>query len=108
MTGAFDSRGNKDASITRPGNPPQIDGTRRSGPVGPGRAGDPFLIGEAMTGTVSLCAATPLGWTSCVPDRIAQRARSGFSSSAAPSPEQPRERRAPDTPTTPQRGAAPR
>ncbi|ODT59284.1 MAG: ABC transporter ATP-binding protein [Paracoccus sp. SCN 68-21] len=28
----------------------QIDGTRRSGPVGPGQAGDPFLIGENMTG----------------------------------------------------------
>ncbi|MFI0395151.1 ABC transporter ATP-binding protein [Paracoccus jiaweipingae] len=50
MTGTFDSRGNKDASVTRQGEQPQIDGTRRSGPLGPGHAGDPFLIGEAMTG----------------------------------------------------------
>lgn len=50
MTGTFDSRGNKDASVTRLGGKAEIDSTRRSGPTGPGREGDPFLIGEAMTG----------------------------------------------------------
>ncbi|MDO5604659.1 MAG: ABC transporter ATP-binding protein [Paracoccus sp. (in: a-proteobacteria)] len=50
MSATFDGRGNKDASITRLGPQPTIDSTRRSGPVGPGRAGDPFLIGEGMTG----------------------------------------------------------
>ncbi|MDO5620376.1 MAG: ABC transporter ATP-binding protein [Paracoccus sp. (in: a-proteobacteria)] len=50
MSATFDPRGNKDASVTRAGPPSEIDPTRRSGPVGPGREGDPFLIGEAMTG----------------------------------------------------------
>lgn len=46
----YSDRGNKDASITRSGAPSEIDSTRRSGPVGAGRAGDPFLIGDAMSG----------------------------------------------------------
>ncbi|WP_410218132.1 ABC transporter ATP-binding protein [Paracoccus sp. (in: a-proteobacteria)] len=47
---AFGNRGNRDLSIVNPKGRGTIDGTRRSGPTGPGRAGDPFLIGEAMTG----------------------------------------------------------
>ena len=40
----------RDASIVNPGGRGEIDGERRSGPTGPGRPGDPFLIGEKMTG----------------------------------------------------------
>ncbi|WBU65037.1 ABC transporter ATP-binding protein [Paracoccus aerodenitrificans] len=46
----FGGRGNRDASITNLKGRGQYDGTRRSGPVGPGHEGDPFLIGENMTG----------------------------------------------------------
>ncbi|MFD1881016.1 ABC transporter ATP-binding protein [Paracoccus pacificus] len=46
----FGNRGNRDASVVNPRGGGEIDSTRRSGPVGPGRAGDPFLIGEAMSG----------------------------------------------------------
>jgi branched-chain amino acid transport system ATP-binding protein len=46
----FGNRGNRDASVVNPKGRGTIDGTRRSGPVGEGRAGDPFLIGENMTG----------------------------------------------------------
>ncbi|CAM3080970.1 ABC transporter ATP-binding protein [Paracoccus nototheniae] len=46
----FGNRGNRDASVVNPKGRGTIDGTRRSGPVGPGRTGDPFLIGENMTG----------------------------------------------------------
>ncbi|SDE11785.1 branched-chain amino acid transport system ATP-binding protein [Paracoccus isoporae] len=46
----FGGRGHRDASIVNMKGRGQIDGTRRSGPVGEGRAGDPFLIGENMTG----------------------------------------------------------
>jgi branched-chain amino acid transport system ATP-binding protein len=47
---AFGTRGNRDASVVNPRGGGTVDGARRSGPTGPGRAGDPFLIGEAMTG----------------------------------------------------------
>ena len=40
----------RDASIVNQHGRGEIDGTRRSGPVGAGKAGDPFLIGENMTG----------------------------------------------------------
>jgi len=51
MSGAtFDDRGNRDASVANTGGQGTIDGTRRSGPIRPGHPGDPFLIGEAMTG----------------------------------------------------------
>ncbi|MDO5704759.1 MAG: ABC transporter ATP-binding protein [Paracoccus sp. (in: a-proteobacteria)] len=46
----FGGRGNRDASITNTKGMGTLDGTRRSGPTGPGHAGDPFLIGENMTG----------------------------------------------------------
>lgn len=46
----FGNRGNRDLSVVNPKGRGSIDGTRRSGPVGPGQAGDPFLIGEGMTG----------------------------------------------------------
>ena len=46
----FGNRGNRDASIVNPHGRGTIDGSRRSGEVGPGRDGDPFLIGENMTG----------------------------------------------------------
>ncbi|MDO5631514.1 MAG: ABC transporter ATP-binding protein [Paracoccus sp. (in: a-proteobacteria)] len=46
----FGGRGNRDASIVNTQGIGTIDGTRRSGPVGPGHTGDPFLIGENMTG----------------------------------------------------------
>ncbi|MDO5613493.1 MAG: ABC transporter ATP-binding protein [Paracoccus sp. (in: a-proteobacteria)] len=46
----FGGRGNRDASITNTKGMGTIDGTRRSGTTGPGKAGDPFLIGENMTG----------------------------------------------------------
>ena len=46
----FGHRGNRDLSVVNPRGRGTIDGTRPSGPVGPGRAGDPFLIGEGMTG----------------------------------------------------------
>ncbi|WP_207101967.1 ABC transporter ATP-binding protein [Paracoccus shandongensis] len=46
----FGNRGNRDLSVVNPKGRGSIDGTRRSGPVGPGLAGDPFLIGENMTG----------------------------------------------------------
>ncbi|RJL05355.1 ABC transporter ATP-binding protein [Paracoccus aestuarii] len=46
----FGNRGNRDWSVVNTNGRGSIDGTRRSGPVGEGRAGDPFLIGEAMTG----------------------------------------------------------
>ena len=47
---AFGKRGNRDASVVNPRPAGTVDGTRKSGPTGPGRAGDPFLIGEGMTG----------------------------------------------------------
>ena len=47
---AFATRGKKDASVVNPRPSGTVDGSRRSGPVTEGRAGDPFLIGEAMTG----------------------------------------------------------
>lgn len=40
----------RDASIVNQRGRGEIDGTRRSGPVSAGKAGDPFLIGEGMTG----------------------------------------------------------
>ncbi|MDM7457839.1 MAG: ABC transporter ATP-binding protein [Paracoccus sp. (in: a-proteobacteria)] len=46
----FGNRGNRDLSIVNPKGRGTIDGTRRSGPVGEGKPGDPFLIGENMTG----------------------------------------------------------
>ncbi|SCY39773.1 ABC transporter ATP-binding protein [Paracoccus tibetensis] len=46
----FGNRGNRDLSVVNPKGRGTIDGTRRSGPLGEGRAGDPFLIGENMTG----------------------------------------------------------
>lgn len=46
----FGNRGNRDASIVNTKGMGTIDSTRPSGPVGPGHAGDPFLIGEGMTG----------------------------------------------------------
>lgn len=46
----FGNRGNRDLSVVNPKGRGTIDGTRRSGPVGEGRPGDPFLIGENMTG----------------------------------------------------------
>lgn len=46
----FGNRGNRDLSVVNPRGRGTIDGTRRSGPVGEGRPGDPFLIGENMTG----------------------------------------------------------
>ncbi|MGP9804396.1 ABC transporter ATP-binding protein [Paracoccus sp. NSM] len=46
----FGNRGNRDLSVVNPAGRGTIDGTRRSGPVGEGRPGDPFLIGENMTG----------------------------------------------------------
>ncbi|AUM73367.1 ABC transporter ATP-binding protein [Paracoccus jeotgali] len=46
----FSGRGNRDRSIVNPHGRGQVDGERRSGPVGPGRPDDPFLIGENMTG----------------------------------------------------------
>ena len=47
---AFGNRGNRDASVVNPRPAGSIDGSRKSGPVGPGREGDPFLIGEGMSG----------------------------------------------------------
>ena len=47
---AFGNRGNRDRSVVNPRGRGSIDATRRSGPVGPGQSGDPFLIGENMTG----------------------------------------------------------
>ena len=49
-TGTFGGRGSRDASIVNQKGRGEIDGTRRSGPVHPAPAGDPFLIGENMTG----------------------------------------------------------
>ena len=46
----FGNRGNRDLSVVNPAGRGTIDGTRRSGPMGEGRPGDPFLIGENMTG----------------------------------------------------------
>ncbi|WBU55453.1 ABC transporter ATP-binding protein [Paracoccus sediminicola] len=46
----FGGRGNRDASIVNTHGRGEIDGSRRSGPTSEGRAGDPFLIGENMTG----------------------------------------------------------
>ncbi|NHF71823.1 ABC transporter ATP-binding protein [Paracoccus xiamenensis] len=46
----FGGRGNRDASIVNTKGRGEVDGTRRSGPTGVGKAGDPFLIGENMTG----------------------------------------------------------
>ncbi|HRO13842.1 MAG TPA: ABC transporter ATP-binding protein [Paracoccus sp. (in: a-proteobacteria)] len=50
MSDVYDGRGNRDASIVNPRPGGTVDGTRRSGAVGPGHAGDPFLIGENMRG----------------------------------------------------------
>lgn len=44
-----DDRGNKDASITKPGKPSEIDPTRKSGSM-TDAPGGPFLIGDTMTG----------------------------------------------------------
>ena len=49
-TGNFGGRGSRDASIVNQKGRGEIDGTRRSGPVHPAPAGDPFLIGENVTG----------------------------------------------------------
>ncbi|WP_265499860.1 ABC transporter ATP-binding protein [Paracoccus beibuensis] len=46
----FGKRGNRDRSVVNPQGRGTADGERRSGPTGPGRTGDPFLIGENMTG----------------------------------------------------------
>jgi branched-chain amino acid transport system ATP-binding protein len=46
----FGNRGNRDASVVNPHGRGTIDGTRRSGATGPGQTGDPFLIGENMSG----------------------------------------------------------
>ncbi|MFC0200480.1 ABC transporter ATP-binding protein [Paracoccus rhizosphaerae] len=46
----FGKRGNRDRSVVNPLGRGTVDGERRSGPTGPGRTGDPFLIGENMTG----------------------------------------------------------
>lgn len=46
----FGNRGNRDLSVVNPKGRGTIDGTRRSGPIGEGKPGDPFLIGESMTG----------------------------------------------------------
>ncbi|MBU3031807.1 ABC transporter ATP-binding protein [Paracoccus marinaquae] len=46
----FGNRGNRDASVVNPHGRGTIDGSRKSGPTGPGKAGDPFLIGENMSG----------------------------------------------------------
>ena len=50
LDAAFGNRGNRDSSIVNLHGRGTIDGTRPGGPVGPGHAGDPFLIGEGMTG----------------------------------------------------------
>ncbi|WP_167626633.1 ABC transporter ATP-binding protein [Paracoccus luteus] len=50
MSDPFANRGNRDASIVNPRGSGTVDGTRASGPTRPGRAGDAFLIGEAMRG----------------------------------------------------------
>ncbi|MDQ1900059.1 ABC transporter ATP-binding protein [Paracoccus sp. WLY502] len=50
LDAAFGHRGNRDASLVNMHGRGVIDGTRPSGPTGPGHAGDPFLIGEGMTG----------------------------------------------------------
>ncbi|MDO5656893.1 MAG: ABC transporter ATP-binding protein [Paracoccus sp. (in: a-proteobacteria)] len=44
------NRGNRDASLVNTHGRGTIDGTRRSGPVGPGKPDDPFLIAENMRG----------------------------------------------------------
>ena len=46
----FGKRGNRDLSVVNPNGRGTIDGTRRSDPIRQGHAGDPFLIGENMTG----------------------------------------------------------
>ncbi|MFV0294260.1 MAG: ABC transporter ATP-binding protein [Paracoccus sp. (in: a-proteobacteria)] len=46
----FGTRGIRDASLVNQRGRGASDGTRRSGPVSPGSATDPFLIGENMTG----------------------------------------------------------
>ena len=46
----FGNRGNRDASIVNSKGRGAGDGARKSGPTGPGHSGDPFLIGENMTG----------------------------------------------------------
>ena len=59
----FGNRGNRDASVVNIKGMGQIDGTRRSGPVGAGRAGDPFLIGEAIFGLTVVNETTePTYW----------------------------------------------
>ncbi|MDB6177018.1 ABC transporter ATP-binding protein [Paracoccus sp. Z330] len=47
---AFGNRGNRDASVVNPRGRGTIDGSRRSGAIGPGKDGDPFLIGDGMSG----------------------------------------------------------
>ena len=47
---SFGNRGNRDASVVNPKGRGEIDATRKSGPVRAGREGDPFLIGESMSG----------------------------------------------------------
>lgn len=46
----FGNRGNRDASVVNPRGLGTVDGSRPSGKVRPGRPGDPFLIGEHMSG----------------------------------------------------------
>lgn len=46
----FSGRGNRDVSVTNRKGRGEIDTTQLSGPVGAASAGDPFLIGENMTG----------------------------------------------------------
>lgn len=46
----FGGRGNRDQSIVNAAGRGTVDGERHSGPIRPGRAGDPFLIGDAMRG----------------------------------------------------------
>ena len=46
----FGGRGSRDASIVNPKGRGEVDGSRPSGPTSPGQAGDPYLIGENMTG----------------------------------------------------------
>ncbi len=46
----FGNRGNRDASVVNPRGLGTVDGSRPSGKVRPGHPGDPFLIGEHMSG----------------------------------------------------------
>lgn len=50
MSDPFANRGNRDASIVNPRSAGTVKGSLQSGPIAPGHAGDPFLIGENMRG----------------------------------------------------------